>query len=479
MSSVPSAISERNWRLAPDFWADNGWIITTSVAILLSFLFNIPNPGILLLLAVVHAVFTGGILFGLASATLATVYSSIYFSLPGQLFHYTDEDFRRVLATSLSCYLGSSLVAWLRRRDEAGIRLEAKQAEAANRLERSEELFRQTMDGAPVFIWLADTEGHRYFANRPWLAFTGLATVEQVADGWLDLVHPEDRDRVRERYSNAVKTMESFQAEYRLRRFDGEYRWIQDAALPRLEPQGTLLGYIGCCFDKTERKRVETSLHQLSGRLLELQDDERRRIARELHDTTAQHLAVLSMNLSVVRESCKVLSSRAQQAVAESMELSEQCCQEVRTVSYLLHPPLLDELGLVSAIRSFTAGYERRTGIHVDIRVAEIGRLPRDVETTLFRIMQEALTNVHRHSGSSRAEVRIIRDPRQVTLQVSDEGRGVSERNGEEPKDGIAPLGVGIAGMRERAAQLGGNLKIASSSKGTTVTAVLPLREGA
>jgi signal transduction histidine kinase len=273
----------------------------------------------------------------------------------------------------------------------------------------------------------------------------------------------------------AIKNGQRFDVEYRMKAANGEYHWVQDFGLPMLGPNAEYLGYVGSCTDRTERKRVEKAMHHLTGKLLEMQDDERRRISRELHDTTAQNLAVLSMNLCAVKEAAKLLNLRSQEAVAESLSLAERCSQEIRTLSYLLHPPLLDELGLVSALRAYAVGYTKRTNIQVELKMAEIGRLPGEIETTLFRIVQEALTNVHRHSGSPRAEVRIIRDPLEVRLQVSDEGRGVPPEALELIGEG-ASVGVGVAGMRERAIQLGGQLKVASSAQGTTITAILPLR---
>jgi signal transduction histidine kinase len=296
---------------------------------------------------------------------------------------------------------------------------------------------------------------------------------QQAGNGWQAGVHPDDRPTLA-RYSAAVKSGDRFELNYRFRAADGEYRWLQDFGAPWIGQDGQVLGYVGTCTDRSERKRVETALHQLSGRLLELQDDERRRIALELHDTTAQNLAVLSMNLHAVQD--KILGAKPRQALLESLELAERCSQEIRTLSYLLHPPLLDELGLMSALRSYTAGYTQRTGIQTELKMAEIGRLPRDIEITLFRIVQEALTNVHRHSGSSKAEIRMIRDPREVHLHVTDFGRGVPPGSLDLISEG-ASLGVGIAGMRERARQLGGQLKVASSGSGTTITANLPLRD--
>jgi two-component system NarL family sensor kinase len=171
-----------------------------------------------------------------------------------------------------------------------------------------------------------------------------------------------------------------------------------------------------------------------------------------------------------------VVGERSKQAIVESLALAERSSHEIRTLSYLLHPPLLDELGLMSALRSYTTGFTQRSGIQVELKTDDIGRLPRDIEITLFRIVQEALTNVHRHSGSQRAEIRVIRDPREVHLHVSDDGRGVPPEKLDLISEG-ASVGVGIAGMRERARQLGGHLKVGSSTGGTTITAILPLRD--
>jgi signal transduction histidine kinase/DNA-binding NarL/FixJ family response regulator len=216
-----------------------------------------------------------------------------------------------------------------------------------------------------------------------------------------------------------------------------------------------------------ELQRSCDQLHALSGRLLRLEDEERRRLARELHDTTAQWLAALSMNLSVLSESAGLLNPRARTAMAESAVLADQCLREVRTISYLLHPRELDELGLESALSRYIDGFTQRSGIRVDVEVLpELGRLPEDVETAVFRVVQECLTNIHRHSGSSTARLRLIRGPSNLILEVEDAGHGYRRD---------APSGVGIASMRERTQQLNGRLEIASRSSGTTVKATIPL----
>jgi signal transduction histidine kinase/DNA-binding NarL/FixJ family response regulator len=216
-----------------------------------------------------------------------------------------------------------------------------------------------------------------------------------------------------------------------------------------------------------ELQRSCDQLRALSGRLLRLEDEERRRLARELHDTTAQWLAALSMNLSVLSESAGLLNPRARTAMAESAALADRCLREIRTVSYLLHPHELDELGLDSALSRYIDGFIRRSGIQVEVEVpSDLGRVPQAVETAVFRIVQECLTNVHRHSGSSTGRVRLTRCSSSLILEVLDAGHGFGADT--------AP-GVGIAGMRERVQQLNGRLEIASHSSGTTVKATIPV----
>ena len=225
----------------------------------------------------------------------------------------------------------------------------------------------------------------------------------------------------------------------------------------------------------------EEALRQLSGRLLQLQDDERRRIARDLHDITGQRLAVLGISLSQVQRAKPLLKdANAQKLISDCLVYTKQISEEIRTLSYVLHPPLLDELGLNSAIRWYTKGFESRTGIHVEIEVpANLQRLPPDVEVTLFRIMQESLTNVHRYSGSATAFVRVLSSDSQVTLTVGDHGKGMRSDLPEAVVSGETEvLGVGIQGMRERMRQLSGSLDIQSRpNEGTVVTATVMISE--
>jgi len=227
-----------------------------------------------------------------------------------------------------------------------------------------------------------------------------------------------------------------------------------------------------------ERQRAAEAIRELSVRLLQAQDEERRRLARELHDTTSQNLAMLALNFSVLNGSGAAPEPRAQRALTESRALLQETLREVRTLSYLLHPPLLEENGLAFALRAYTEGFSQRSGVRTEIDVApEFGRLSREAELALFRVAQEALTNIHRHSGSAVAKVRLSVEPGGVALEVSDEGRGLAPEVLEKIRSGEIVLGVGVAGMRERLKQLGGQLQIESGGQGTRVTAKLPLRE--
>ncbi len=258
-------------------------------------------------------------------------------------------------------------------------------------------------------------------------------------------------------------------------RKDGRLIEVTATARAIRDSTGKLIYLEGAVQDVTERKRAEEALRQVSGRLLRLQDEERRRIARELHDSTAQTLTALMMTLSAVQKPAARLGKKVRHALADSLSLAQQCSREVRTLSYLLHPPLLEELGLVSALRHFLDGYTQRSGIRVDLEVApDFGRLPQEFELALFRVVQESLTNIHRHSGSATAQVRLRRDLNAVMLEVVDEGRGISPEMLDRNKRILPGLGVGIAGMQERVEQLGGLLETISGSHGTKVRAILP-----
>jgi len=229
--------------------------------------------------------------------------------------------------------------------------------------------------------------------------------------------------------------------------------------------------------DITARKKAEQQLERLTRRLLTLQDSERRRLARELHDVTAQNLFAMSISLSRLQQPRMNQSEEAVSILAECGKLCEQALQEIRTLSYVLHPPMLDLTGLPGALRWYAAGFTKRSGINVEmVSKGEIGRLPTDIETALFRIVQECLSNIRRHSGSNEATITLEREKDQVVLQIRDYGRGMPTPIATEG-DGSESLGVGIPGMRQRMRQLGGVLDIESTDHGMLVIAMVPISE--
>jgi signal transduction histidine kinase len=224
----------------------------------------------------------------------------------------------------------------------------------------------------------------------------------------------------------------------------------------------------------TELNTANRSLRELSARLLQLQDDERRRLARELHDSVGQTLAALSMNLSVVRADIERLTSTAAN-LTDSEGLVQEMSKEVRTISHLLHPPLLDEAGLASAVRWYVDGFSQRSKVNVDLDLPDnFGRMSRELETAVFRVVQECLTNIHRHSGSSTAKIRLCHFDGQIVVEIEDKGKGIAPEKRDEIASAGAP-GVGIRGMRERLRQLGGALEIDSNGTGTIIVARLPI----
>ena len=329
---------------------------------------------------------------------------------------------------------------------------------------RLQALFDNTQDA----ILLVNDQGRYLDANPAACALLGQTREALCSMTLFDMAPPEDR----ENYSLLLRRLLATgrqSGEVRRQGPDGSTVEVEFRAVANIEP-GVHLAVVR---DITKRKRDEASLRSLSGRLLQLQDEERRRLARELHDSTAQSLAALALELAVVGRGSLTRGSR--QALEEAERLADLCGRELRTLSYLLHPPLLDEMGLASALRAYVDGFSKRSGVEVVLDMPEnIQRLPREVETTLFRIVQESLTNVHRHAASPTAQVRLALEPEAIRLEVADQGRGMTPRETNGTPDLEHELGVGIAGMKERVRQLGGQLELDSTATGVTVRALLP-----
>ena len=259
----------------------------------------------------------------------------------------------------------------------------------------------------------------------------------------------------------------------------GVQSWWLKSFFPIIK-EGDFVTQVGAIVqDVTPLKRAENAIRWLSGRLLQMRDDERRRLARDLHDSLGQILSAIKMNLSYLARDSSPLDQRGRNAVTESRELIDSCIKEVRTLSHLLHPPMLDEVGLLPAIRWFVTGFSQRSGIDVKLDLpATLQRFPIELEIAIFRVVQEGLTNVHRHSGSPTAMVSLGVEDSQVHLKVIDHGRGIpSPALAARQED--SSIGIGLPGMRERTRQLGGKMEIDSSAEGTAIHVTLPLGEAA
>ncbi|HUJ83403.1 MAG TPA: PAS domain S-box protein [Candidatus Acidoferrales bacterium] len=346
-----------------------------------------------------------------------------------------------------------------------------------DRLRKSETLLAQAEQLANVGSWESDLKTGRSTLSRNLLQMYGLASeAEWDRDAYWERVHPEDRQRVRSVVQRATLECKPFEFIVRYRSQEGTYRVHFNRAIQIPGPEGKSERSIGVSHDITEQVRAEEELRQLSSRLLQSQELERRRIARELHDSVSQRLLTINLNLAQLGKSDDVRTKHARQILADTRRTVRDLSKEIRSLSYLLHPPLLDELGLASAIEEYAKGFSQRSGIELKFEMPlDVGRLPRESEMALFRIVQEALGNIQKHSGSSRGRIRLAREGDDVVLEICDEGRGMASGDLNKRLASSGTLGVGILGMRERMRQLGGRLEITSDEQGTTVKAVLPL----
>lgn len=375
------------------------------------------------------------------------------------------------------------------------IKSKAEALEVLNaKLNRKNDQLNAILQTAPDIIFSSQGDGSRDYLSERFVEYTGAVNEEAIGFGWMEYVHPEDRGQIKSHWAQCVDSGEKYEAEYRIRGRGGQYRWFRARALPIQGEDGKVVRWYGTCSDIHDSKLLEESirknavtleklvdertaaLRQLSTRLMRMQDEERRRIARELHDSLGQELAAAKMMVDSIAQR-STLPSRDQSAVEASAAI-DRALQEVRTMSHLLHPPLLDEVGLASALRWYLEGVTKRSGIEttLEIQPSPFPRLTPQVETAVFRIVQEALTNVYRHSQATHSSVMLLRGAQGIKLEVRDNGKGLTE-GAMKLRPGA--IGIGIGGMRQRVEEFGGELRLADAKPGTVVEVIIPVAEQA
>lgn len=345
---------------------------------------------------------------------------------------------------------------------------------ARKRAEERLQEYEKAVEGLEEMIAVVDRQYRYQLANRAFLNYRGMER-EQLLGRLVSEVLGEEVFH----WVIKEKLDECFQG--KVVKFELNYNY------PELGERDLFLSYFpiegpsgidraACVLqDITDRKRAEEELQRLSGRLLRSQDEERRRIARELHDSTGQDLVALATMLGQLRTTIPSREQKSRKFLSECKALADQCIREVRTLSYVLHPPVLDDAGLVDAIRDYVKGFTKRSGIQVKLELSSLlVRMTRDVELALFRVVQESLTNIHRHSGSHQAKIRIDRNPN-LTLEISDLGQGPSAGASEVQEEPRFGVGVGVHSMQERVKLIGGRLEVDITSHGTTVRVTMPL----
>jgi PAS domain S-box-containing protein len=343
------------------------------------------------------------------------------------------------------------------------IAIQLEQSQAA--LRESEGRFRLVVNTIPVMIWTSDADSHWTYINQAWSEFAGRAGGSQTVSAWADAMHSEDAGRSVKAYRAAFDRRVPFELEYRLRRHDGVYRWIFDQGVPRFRADGAFAGYIGSGFDVTERKLAEEALSMVSRRLIEAQEEERTRLARELHDDITQRLALVSMCLDRLTHGPAGAVELREEVGAASGQIAD-LVRDIQALSHRLHSSKLDLLGLTRAAAGVCAELSDLHGVAIDFQ-AEDGaeRAPQEVSLCLFRVLQEALQNALKHSGSQQIQVSLRSGAREIELTVVDAGAGFDLREARR-------RGLGLTSMSERLKLVDGELSINSKpGAGTTVRA--------
>jgi len=347
---------------------------------------------------------------------------------------------------------------------------ERRRAEEA--ASESEKRFRLIANTAPVLIWMSGPDKLCNYFNEPWLLFTGRRLEQELGNGWTEGVHQEDLKKCLDTYTQHFDRREKFSMEYRLRRHDAQFRWVLDIGVPRFNSDGSFAGYVGCCMDISDMKEARATLAEFSGRLIRAGEQERARIARELHDDINQRLALLANGLEVIERATSTSTDQSQKhELHELWRLTNEIATDIQHMSHRLHPSKLQYLGLASTVRDLCREVSQQHKVEVDCIVSGLPEnLDENVSLNLFRTVQESLRNAVKHSQARHVKVDLTSQSGRIHLRVSDDGVGFNQ---DVPQ---LNYGLGLVSMRERLRSVGGNFSIWSKpSLGTLVEGDVPV----
>jgi PAS domain S-box-containing protein len=345
-------------------------------------------------------------------------------------------------------------------------------ADLIERVRESEERFRLMANSAPVSIWITDVGKQCTYVNQSWLDLTGRPFDAALGEGWADTIHPEDVERSWSTYAQAFDRREPFRMEYRVRRHDGEYRWVTDTGVPRYNEDGSFAGYIGSAVDVTERKLADEALSTMTQRLIEAQEDERARLARELHDDVNQQLALLNMRLDGLARAVPASLTDGRRRIEEAREDVLKLVKAIHALSHRLHPPRLEYLGIAAAAAALCREISSQQRVEVSFAAENVPeRVSNPIVLCLYRVLQEALQNAIKHSGTRKVRVSLRGGADHIELTVEDFGVGFNLETNQR-------RGLGLTNMNDRLKAVDGHFAIRSQpQRGTSIRARVPVRQ--